>query len=127
MRRRVDGEDRASVVVLGSDHVASAVAHRLHGDGFAVVLIDGIDPPCSLRGMAFTDAWYLGTTTLNGVSAVFCASVRSIPAVLGHDDAIATTTWSWTGVAHLLAPVALIDTRAPSERRQSVGIRGSRR
>lgn len=103
-------------MVLGSDHVASAVAHRLHGDGFAVVLVDRVDPPWPRRGMAFTDAWYFGAAALAGLPAVFCASVRSIPSVLDRGDAIAATTWSWTGVAGAISPVAMIDTRSPSDR-----------
>jgi hypothetical protein len=101
-------------VVLGSDHVASAVAHRLHRDGFAVVLIDRVDPPCPRRGMAFTDAWYYGATTLAGVNAVFCASVRSIPSVLGRggrrgdqlvvDGRPAPRPWPWSTRARHRAP-----------------------
>ena len=105
------------VVVLGCDEIGSAISHRLHLDGFAVVLIDRIDPPWARRGMALTDAWYLGTAQLAGVSAVFCSSVRSIPAVLDRAGAIAATSWSWPGVAAALSPLAVIETRAPSARR----------
>lgn len=108
---------RLVAIVLGCDEIGSAVAHALHRDGFAVVLIDGVDPPWPRRGMAFTDAWYAGTAELSGVSAVFCASVRSLPAVLDRSLAVAATTWSWSGVAAALSPVAMIETRAPSARR----------
>jgi xanthine dehydrogenase accessory factor len=108
---------RPVVVVLGCDETGSAVAHRLHLDGYAVVLIDRIDPPWARRGMALTDAWYEGTAQLAGVSAVFCASVRSIPAVLSRAGAIAATAWSWAGVASALSPIAIVETRAPSARR----------
>lgn len=111
---------RLVTIVLGCDEIGSAVAHRLHRDGFAVVLIDVVDPPWARRGMAFTDAWYAGTAELSGVSAVFCASVRSIPAVLDRSLAVAATTWSWAGVAAALSPVAMIETRAPSARRTSI-------
>ena len=113
-------EPRIAAIVLGCDEIGSAVAHRLHRDGFAVVLIDGIDPPHPRRGMAFTDAWYEGSTQLAGVAAVFCASVRSIPSVLDRSVAVAATTWSWGGVASALAPLAIIETRAPSARRSVV-------
>ena len=105
------------VIVLGCEEVGSAVACRLHLDGYAAVLIDRIDPPWPRRGMTLTDAWYEGTAQLAGVSAVFCASVRSIPAVLGRAGAIAATAWSWAGVANALAPVAMVETRPPSARR----------
>ena len=108
---------RPVAIVLGCDEIGSAVAHALHHDGFAVVLIDGIDPPWPRRGMAFTDAWYQGTAELSGVTAVFCASVRSIPSVLDRSPAVAATAWSWAGVASALSPVAMIETRPPSVRR----------
>jgi xanthine dehydrogenase accessory factor len=113
-------EPRVVAIVLGSDEIGSAVAHRLHRDGYAVVLIDVVDPPWPRRGMAFTDAWYAGAAELSGVSAVFCASVRSIPAVLDRSLAVAATTWSWAGVASALSPVAMIETRPPSARRTSI-------
>ena len=87
MQRGPEPDARPVAIVLGCDEIGSAVAHRLHCDGFAVVLIDGVDPPWPRRGMAFTDAWYAGVAELSGVSAVFCASVRSIPAVLDRSVA----------------------------------------
>jgi hypothetical protein len=47
---------------------------------------------------------------------VFCASIRSIPAVLVGGEAVVATTWSWGGVATALAPSVTVDTRAPSRR-----------
>jgi len=110
--RRVDHiEARSVVIVLGCGDVGSAVAHALHCVGFAVVLIDGADPPWPRRGMAFADAWYVGAAELEGIGACFCASVRSLPVVLDRRDMIAATTWSWPGVAAALLPVALVDAR----------------
>ena len=77
------------VIVLGCEEVGSAVAHRLHLQGYASVLIDRIDPPWPRRGMALTDAWYEGTAQLAGVTAVFCASVRSIRGKNARYDAAA--------------------------------------
>jgi xanthine dehydrogenase accessory factor len=99
------------ILVLGCDTVGSAVAVALHGAGFAVVLLDDVDPPWSRRGMSFTDAWYVGSAALEGAEALFCASLRSIPTVLDRRGAIAATTWSWRGVAAALRPLALIDAR----------------
>jgi len=102
---------RAPIVVLGSGDIGSAVAHAACAAGAPVVLIDAADPPWPRRGMAFVDAWYVGATELDGVSACFCASIRSIPVVLDRADRIAATTWSWQGVATALGPVALVDAR----------------
>ncbi len=102
---------RRVVVVLGAGDIGSAVAHAVHRAGYATVLIDEADPPWPRRGMAFADAWYVGTAELDGVAACFCSSVRSIPVVLERGDWIAATTWSWRGVAAALDPVAVVDGR----------------
>ena len=94
---------RPVVIVLGCGDVGSAVAFELHIAGFAVVLIDEADPAWHRRGMAFTNAWYVGNAELDGEGACFCASMRSIPSVLAN-RMIAATTWSWPGVAGLLPP-----------------------
>jgi xanthine dehydrogenase accessory factor len=99
------------VVVAGCDEVGSAIAHALHIAGFAVVLVDDIDPGHIRRGRSYTDAWYVGGATLDGVDACFCGSVKSIPAVLARGDMIAATTWSMMGVAAALRPHALVETR----------------
>lgn len=99
------------VVVLGAGDVGSAVALALHRAGFAVVLCEEVDPAWPRRGMAFTNAWYLGSAELDGEAAMFCASVKSIPAVLDRHRLIAATTWSWRGVAQALGAVALVDAR----------------
>src|SRR5215467_5363063 len=102
---------RPVAVVLGAGDVGSAVALAVHRAGFAVVLCDEVDPAWSRRGMAFTDAWYVGSAELDGEVAMFCASVKSIPAVLARHRLIAATTWSWRGVVEAVAAVALIDAR----------------
>lgn len=104
-------EDSATpvVIVIGSGDVGSAIAVVLRRAGCAVVVCDDVDPAWTRRGMAFTDAWYLGNAELDGEAAVFCASVRSIPAVLDRSRLIAATTWSWGGVAAALDAVALVD------------------
>jgi xanthine dehydrogenase accessory factor len=111
MRRVNESEIRPAAIVVGCGDVGSAVAHALHSAGCAVVLVDHADPPWTRRGMAYTDAWYVGTADLVQVSACFCASVRSIPFVLDRRDMIAATTWSWQGVAAALHPIAIIDAR----------------
>lgn len=103
---------RPSVLVLGSDEIASAIAIGVHRAGLSVVLLDEIDPCWPRRGMAFTDAWYLGSARVDGTEAVFCGSARSIPAIVDRDEAIVASTWSWRGMIAVLHPVALIDARA---------------
>jgi len=108
---RSDLGHEATVLVLGSDVVGSAIAHALHRLSWDVVLIDEIDPPGPWRGMSFVNAWYLGSTEVEGVAACFCSSVKSIPSVLHRQNLIAATSWSWLGVAASLFPAAVIDAR----------------
>jgi len=107
---------RSVAIVLGSGDVGSAVALSLHRAGLAVVLCDEADPAWSRRGMALTNAWYVGSAELDGEAAVFCASVKSIPAVLARPRLIAATTWSWRGVAETFAATALVDARMRKRR-----------
>jgi xanthine dehydrogenase accessory factor len=119
MSRGFRNEIRPMTMVLGCGEIGSAIAVALHRAGFAVVLIDEVDPAWIRRGMALTNAWYVGNAELDGEEAIFCASLRSIPTVLDRNAAIAATTWSWPGVASALEPVALVDARV---RRQGPAI-----
>jgi len=120
----IESSDRPVVVIVGCDDIGSAIAHAMHVAGFAVVLVDEVDPGCIRRGRSYTDAWYVGGATLEGVDACFCGSLRSIPAVLARGDMIAATTWSWTGVAAALQPRALVETR-PGCRASAAAVRPS--
>jgi xanthine dehydrogenase accessory factor len=83
--------------------------------GLAVVLVDEADPAWHRRGMAFTDAWYIGNAELQGKGACFCASLKSIPSVLAR-GMFAATTWSWPSVARSFLPEVLVDARRRSRR-----------
>jgi xanthine dehydrogenase accessory factor len=112
--------DRRDVaIVIGCGDIGSAIASVLHGAGYAVVLSDHVDPPWSRRGMAFTNAWYIGNAELEGEAACFCASVRTISTLLAQ-RLIAATTWSWAGIAEALAPSLIVDARMQADRSQTV-------
>ena len=102
---------RPAAIVIGSHDIGSAIAVVLDDAGYGTVLCDDVDPSWSRRGMAFTDAWYVGSAELNGTTAVFCATVKSIPALLDAPRRIAATTWSWSGACAALPTVAVIDAR----------------
>ncbi len=102
---------RQVMIVIGSGEIGSAIAVILQRAGYAVVLCDDVDPAWARRGMSFTNAWYVGNAELDGDAAVFCASVKSIPAVLKRERLIAATTWSWMGIAEALDPIAVVDSR----------------
>ena len=104
---------RPLAIVVGATDVGSAAAIALHRAGYAVVLCEDVDPTWPRRGMAFTNAWYVGSAEVDGVAAVFCSSVRSIPTVLSRGELIAATTWSWSAwLSRSLPPPSCTPARA---------------
>jgi xanthine dehydrogenase accessory factor len=82
------------VLVRGLNDVASATAHRLFGQGYAVALQHEHEPPKThRRRMGFADAFFDGFVALDGVVARRCATPAemagelrartSIPVVVG--------------------------------------------
>jgi xanthine dehydrogenase accessory factor len=57
------------VLVRGAGDVGSAVAHRLFGAGYGVVVHEEPEPTATRRGMAFADAAFDGHAVLAGVRA----------------------------------------------------------
>ncbi|MBY6242682.1 hypothetical protein [Methylosinus sp. Sm6] len=62
------------VLVCGVGERASAVARRLLGEGYAVVLHQEAPPRALRRRMCFADAWFDGVATLNAVEARLAGS-----------------------------------------------------
>jgi len=99
------------ILVLGCGDVGSAVAHRLFLHGADVVIADTDEPAHHRRGMAFTDAWFTGTATLEGVVAQSVSQTAGLLSTLADMDAIARTSASPAEVAAVLQPDALVDAR----------------
>jgi xanthine dehydrogenase accessory factor len=63
------------VLVRGLNDVASATAHRLFGQGYAVAIQHEHEPPKThRRRMGFADAFFDGSVALDGVMARRCAT-----------------------------------------------------
>lgn len=117
--------DDTSILVLGMDELASAVARKLHLAGYAVAIHQPTPPQTIRRRMAFVDAWTDGSCTFEGVEARradkakdFLASLKSgasIP-VLWHPFEDVATRWPWD---------VIIDARtngcAPPEKLRQLG------
>ena len=96
--------DETSILVLGMDELASAVARKLHLAGYAVAIHQPTPPQTIRRRMAFADAWTDGSCAFEGVEAHradkskdFLAALRSgafIP-VLRHPFEDIATRWPW--------------------------------
>ena len=108
MRRQ---QTRPAAIIIGSGDIGSAVAVALARVGYAAIVCDRTDPSSARRGMAFTDAWYVGHAELDGVNALFCGTIKAVPTVLERPGQIAATTWSWRGAAGALHAGLVVDTR----------------
>lgn len=112
------------VVVLGSNDVASAVAHLLFTAGHAVVLAEGPAPTVTRRGMAFADAVFDGEAELAGLRAQRVESVAETEALLASRAALPVLVgWSPRDLAEALRPDALVDARM-RKRAQPEALRG---
>jgi xanthine dehydrogenase accessory factor len=96
--------DKSCVVIYGLDELASAVGRMLLLAGHAVAMHAASPPVVLRRRMAFSDAWYDGVATLEGVEARradrdadLVTGLRSsmfIP-VLTHPSFEAVGRWPW--------------------------------
>ena len=93
------------MLVRGAGDVGSAVAVVLYRAGYAVALHDDPTTTTPRRGMAFADAVFDGSATLEGLTGVrvktpaeLCRALDigdAVPvAVTSFDDAIEATSWS---------------------------------
>lgn len=85
------GRTRAPLaLVRGIGEVGSAVAHRLLTEGWCVAIHQGpMAPKAHRSGMAFTDAWFDGRASLDGIAAQRLDRLDSLPALLAVRQAIA--------------------------------------
>jgi xanthine dehydrogenase accessory factor len=99
------------ILVRGVNEFGSAIACRLYQAGYDVVLHDVPDPADCHRGMAFTDAVYDGSSTLDGVTACRIDRVASIRDELAARAAIPITTAELAAILGALNPAVLVDAR----------------
>jgi hypothetical protein len=79
------------IVVLGTDDVASAVAHALFVAGWSVVMARDAAIPVLRRRMAFDDALEFGETELAGVRARGAGSMLGVVQLLQSGDLLPVT------------------------------------
>ncbi len=108
--------DQISVLVLGIDETASAVARMLLRSDYAVAIHQPTPPTTLRRKMAFADAWHDGASMLDGIparradlSSDFLIGLRSrtfIPVLVQTFGDV--ERWAWD---------VIVDAKAPGERR----------
>ncbi len=99
------------VLVRGVGDVGSAVAHRLFGAGYTVVIHDGPTPTTSRRLNAFTDAVFDGEAQLAGVTAVLLRELDDVPRLLARRRCIPVSTGDLAALVGRLSPDVLVDAR----------------
>src|SRR5437879_11923345 len=107
--------EQVSVLVRGIGDIGSAVAHRLFGAGYRVVIHDVPAPAAARRGMAFTDAIFDGPVVLDGVTCRRIEQLSELAEASGgsgellprENDWVAATTLPLEDVVDYLTPAVL--------------------
>lgn len=106
------------VLIRGSNDVASAVAYRLFGEGYGVVLHDDPKPTVTRRRMSFADAIFDGETTLEGVIARRVESIN-LRGILLAPTFIPIITSDFFRLVKKLRPQVLVDARMRKHKKAS--------
>lgn len=99
------------VVVRGIGDVGSAVAHRLAGAGYRVWIHDDPGPAAPRRGMAFTDAAFDGSATLQGVTATVVGDPADLAPALESGGGIPVFLGDLAAGLRATQPRVLVDAR----------------
>ena len=101
---------RALIVVRGGGDLASGALFRLHRAGFPVVVLELAAPLVVRRTVAFADAVFSGTRTVEGVTGRRVASIDEVGAVLAVDE-IPVLVDPGGAALETLRPAVVIDAR----------------
>jgi len=101
----------ARILVRGSGDIGSAIALRLRSRGHAVVLHDEPRPAHARRGMAFVDALFEGSCTLEGMLAHRATGVESLARMLAGGGALPVSDAPFAEVLAAVTPDVLVDAR----------------
>lgn len=99
------------VVVRGSGDVGSAVAHALYMQGAKVILHDDPTPGHPRRGMAFCDALFDGSATLDGVVARHAHNLEEVLSIGAAGEDIPICDGPLDTLLATYQPDALVDAR----------------
>jgi len=103
-------------VVMGTNEIASAVAVKLTGAGYRVVMAHDTFPPVIRRGMAFHDALYDDPVEVAGVVGERADGLLAIAAVLAQPARVAVTPLSLMELLAYRAADVLVDARMQKTR-----------
>jgi len=109
-------EPRPFTLVLGTNEIASTIAVKLTGAGFAVVMSHDVFPPVIRRGMAFHDALFGEIRDVEGVAAERADSMREVNRIHADPDKVAVTEMHLMDIIALRSPSIIIDARMQKHR-----------
>ncbi|MGI9861739.1 selenium-dependent molybdenum cofactor biosynthesis protein YqeB [Moorella naiadis] len=99
---------RELVVIKGAGDLASGVAHRLHRAGFPVIMTEIPRPMVIRRAVAFAEAVYSDTVTVEGVAARLVPSPAAALAAIAQGE-IAVLVDPRAEVISALKPQVVVD------------------
>ena len=103
--------DQMPVLVRGAGDVGSAVAAALFHASYTVAMHDDPAPTTSRRGMAFTDAVFDGSATLEGLTARRVETGTELRRVLTERQALPVAVWAFADMLRAADWSAIIDAR----------------
>ena len=107
------------ILVRGGNDIGSAVAHRLFTAGYPVVILEAPQPLTVRRGMAYAQAVYDGSVTLERVTAERIAGVEEIEERLHARKAIPVLGISGDAVLTVVRPGVIVDARMRKKERST--------
>ncbi|HEY1858616.1 hypothetical protein [Acidocella sp.] len=105
-----EGEKKL-VLIRGSGDVGSAVAVVLHRAGYIVALHDDPAPTAPRRGMAFTDAVFDGSASLEGLTAQLVETASELRHAMAAHGTLPVTVWSFSDMLSIADWSVIIDAR----------------
>ena len=96
------------VVVRGAGDISTGTIHRLFRAGFSVLALEAERPSAIRRQVAFSEAVYDGSATVEGVTAVRIESVRQVAEVLADEKLPLLVDPSGKSIREL-HPIAVVD------------------
>lgn len=94
------------VIVRGGGDIASGTICRLHNTGFSVVILETNNPTAIRRKVAFSEAVYQDTKTIENITAIRTGSIEDLP-ICGKRIPLLIDPHA--EVIKILQPIAVID------------------
>jgi len=96
------------VLIRGGGEMASGIAHRLRRCHMKVLITEVAEPTAVRRTVAFAEAVYQGSQTIEGVRAVRAATAKEVDA-LWQSGAIPIFVDPQAAIRHALKPAVIVD------------------